>query len=215
MWLIWFATIILFCLVFFSSKREGLTSLQLYNIQNILNRTDIYPDDKIKYLYGNYSEITIVDPPIIDILKDTSTNSEDKINSLQLYLDNLVNDRNNNPKSIYKRVLNKISTDDFYKINNIINNPDFENDTERIFQINALDIQEATFYNLVDINNTSISDQAKISGDGVYTGPTLTSLINQILYGTFFTPVPVNSSSSSSSNSSSSANDTLKKINPF
>ena len=141
-------------------------------------------DDKISELYGDKATVSITDLPIINILKDSTTDSEEKINKLQLYFVNLVNERNNNSESIYKSIPDKISSDKFFDINNIIQNPDYDtNFSDQILQINSLGIEEKTFTDI--LNNNTIQDEVKIKGGPDYTGNSISSLINQILFGNF------------------------------
>jgi hypothetical protein len=176
MLLVLFALLLLFILVWFGSLREGLTSQQLYDAQIIINNKDISPDDKIKMLYGPDASVSFIDIPIINILKDSSTDSEEKINALKLYFINLVDIRNNSP--MYKSVPNKISSDKFFLLNDALRNPDFSNSSEQLLFIKSIGIKERTF---ADIINSSINDDDKISNDGV----SLSSLSNQILFSTF------------------------------
>ena len=221
MWLVWLAIIILFILIFFIPSREGLSSKQLYDIQAIINDSKYSINEKADLIYYNNEDASVLDAPIINIFKNTSLTNEEKIIALQDYFVSFVNERNNNPNSIYRNIPDKLTSEEFFKLNNMINTS-FENDTEKILQIKSIGIKEKTFN---DIINTTISDEAKISGDEVYTGPTITALINQILYGT---AVPSNSSSSSSSKpsiasqasnvsnqASNVAKDVGKKLNPF
>jgi hypothetical protein len=175
--LVLFAILFLFFLVWFGSLREGLTSQQLYDAQIIINNNDISPDDKIKKLYGSEATVSFVDIPIINILKNSSTTSEQKINALKLYFINLVTIRNNS--STYKLVPNKITSDQFFLLNNAIRNSDFDNPTEQILQIKSIGIKEKSF---ADIINSTIPDSDKIYIDG---GTSLFSLSNQILFSQF------------------------------
>jgi hypothetical protein len=185
MWCIWIAIILLFSLVLFNRMREGLTSSQLYEAQKIINNKSMTADAKMAELYGDKATVIITDLPIINILKDTTTDNEDKINKLQLYFVNLVTERNNNSESIYKSVPDKISSDKFFAMNNIINNPEFDKPTDQVLQINTLGIEENTFTDILD--NKTIPDEIKINGDPEkgYTGNTISSLINQVLFGNF------------------------------
>jgi hypothetical protein len=176
MLLVLFALLLLFFLVWFGSLREALTSQQLYDAQIIINNKDISPDDKIKMLYGDNATVSFIDIPIINILKDSSTDSEEKINALKLYFINLVDIRNNSP--MYKSVPNKISSDKFFLLNDALRNPDLSNSSEQLLFIKSIGIKERTF---ADIINSSINDDDKISNDGV----SLSSLSNQILFSTF------------------------------
>ena len=214
MWLVWLAIILLFFLILLGSLREGLTSIQTYEIQKIMNNVNISSDEKIKLLYGEDASVTIVDEPILTILKDTNTDNEEKINALHDFFDNLVNERNNNPNSIYKNVPDKISSDDFFLINNIINNPDFENDTEKINQLNNLKIKEPTFAPLVDIYNKTIADDVKLYGDGEYAGPTISSLINETLYKTYISNTPAPSKPVSKPEVAKTVTNEIKKLIP-
>jgi hypothetical protein len=214
MWLVGLAIILLFFLILLGSLREGLTSPQLYEIQKIMNNVNISSDEKIKLLYGDDASITILDAPILAILKDTNTDNEEKINALHDYFDGLVNERNNNPNSIYKNIPDKISSDDFFLINNIINNPDFENDTEKVFQMNSLKIKEPTFAPLIDINNKTIADDVKLYGDGEYAGPTISSLINETLYKTYISNTPAPSKSESKPDVVKAVTNEIKKLIP-
>ena len=76
MWLVWLAIILLFFLILLGSLREGLTSIQTYEIQKIMNNVNISSDEKIKLLYGEDASVTILDEPILTILKDTNTDNE-------------------------------------------------------------------------------------------------------------------------------------------
>jgi hypothetical protein len=178
MWLVWLAILLLFFLVFFSTLREGITSGQLYEVQSIINNPDMTPDDKVKALYGENASVSIVDIPIINILKDTTINSENKINSLKLYFINIVNERNKLP--LYNSVPNKISSEKFFLLNDVINNPDFDNYSDKIIQIKSIDIKEKTFSDV--IFNNSITDEVKIYGEDGFNGPTLSSLVNDVLF---------------------------------
>jgi hypothetical protein len=177
MWLVWLAIILLFFLVMLSSLREGITSQQLFEVQNIINNADMKPDDKVKALYGENASVSIVDIPIINILKNTTIDSEEKINLLKLYFINIVNERNKLP--LYNSVPNKISSEKFFLLNDVINNPDFDNYEDKIIQIKSIDIKEKTFSDI--IFNNSISDEVKIYGEDDFSGPTLSSLINEAL----------------------------------
>jgi hypothetical protein len=188
MWLVWLAIFILFLLVVFIPLREGLTSKQLYDFQAIINSKTLSFDEKANAIYYNNEDADILDVPIIDIFKSSLTN-EDKLIALQDYFVNIVNERNSS--SFYKSVPNKISSEEFFKLNNMLNT-EFENDTEKILQIDSIGIEEQTFN---DIIKSTISDEAKISGDETYTGPTLSSLINETLYSTYLS-IPSSSSSS-------------------
>ena len=147
MWLVWLAILILLILIFFIPSREALTSQELYDVQDIINNSEMSVNDKVKALYGENATVSISDISIINILKDTSTDSETKINNLKLYFVNLVNLRNND--SLYSSVTNKITSDKFFLLNDIINNPDFD-DTEKMIQIKSLGIKENTF---IDVFN--------------------------------------------------------------
>jgi hypothetical protein len=176
MLIILFAILFLFLLVWFGSLREGITSQQLYDAQIIINNNDISPDDKIKLLYGDNASVSFIDIPIINILKDSSTSSEEKINALQLYFVNLVTIRNNS--SPFKSVPNKITSDKFFLLNDALRNPDFDNSSEQISFIKSIGIKEKSF---ADIIYSSIPDDDKITSDGV----SLSSLSNQILFSQF------------------------------
>ena len=176
MWLVWLAILILLILIFFIPSREALTSQELYDVQDIINNSEMSVNDKVKALYGENATVSISDISIINILKDTSTDSETKINNLKLYFVNLVNLRNND--SLYSSVTNKITSDKFFLLNDIINNPDFD-DTEKMIQIKSLGIKENTFIDV--FNNSSISDDVKIYGGDNYSGVTISSLINEVL----------------------------------
>jgi len=188
MWCIWIAILILFSLIIFNRMREGLTSSQLYETQKIINNKSMSADAKMSELYGDKAIVNITDIPIIDILKDTTTDNEDKINKLQLYFITLVNERNNNSESIYKSIPDKITSDKFFSMINIMNNPDFDKPVDQVSQINSLGIEENTFTDI--LNNKLISDEIKLNGDpeNVYTGPSISSLINQIIFADFSTP---------------------------
>jgi hypothetical protein len=213
MWLVWLAIIFLLILVLFPPSREGLTSKQLYDFQNIINDSKYSSDEKVNLIYNENEDAHILDGPIIDIFKDSSLINEEKINNLQSYFVNLLDKRNNSYN--YKTVPNKLSSEEFFKLNNMLNT-EFENDTEKILQIKSIGIKEKTFNDIID---STISDEAKFSGDDEYTGPTFSSLINEILYGTFLT---TSNSTSSKQNNSSKPNDSakniykdIKKLNPF
>lgn len=184
---IWIAILILFSLIIFNRMREGLTSSQLYDVEKIINNKSMTVDAKMSELYGDKATVNITDVPIINILKDTTTDNEDKINKLQLYFVNLVNERNNNSESIYKSIPDKITSDKFFSMINIMNNPDFDKPVDQVSQINSLGIEEKTFTDI--LNNKLISDEIKLNGDpeNVYTGPSMSSLINQIIFADFST----------------------------
>ena len=180
---IWIAILILFSLVIFNRMREGLSSSQLYEIEKIINDKSMQADDKVNALYGDKASVNIVDLPIINILKNSTIDNEDKINKLKLYFVNLVDERNNSSESIYKSVPDKISSDKFLIMNNIINNPEYDKPTEQVLQINTLGIEEKTFTDILD--NKTITDEIKLNGGEGYTGNTISSLINQVLFGNF------------------------------
>ena len=182
MLLVLFAILFLFILIFFGKVREGFAPKDLFDIQEIINDKDISSDEKMKLLYGEESELNIVDVPILNILKDTTTDNDEKINTLKLYLINLVNERNNNSKSIYKTTPNKISSEKLFEVNNLIHDSELDN-SEKIDKIKDLGINEQTFIDIID--NNTITDDAKIFGDDKYAGPTLSYLINQITFATF------------------------------
>jgi len=184
MWLVWLAILFLFFLILFSPLREGITSSQLFEVQQIINNKSISADAKVSQLYGDNASVIISDIPIIDILKDTSSDNEDKINKLQLYFVSLVNERNNNPDSIYSSIPDKISSQNFFDVVNILHNPDFDKPTDQILQINSLGIQENSFSDIID--NKTISDEVKLFGAPDYHGPTISSLINQIIFSDFY-----------------------------
>lgn len=166
--------------------REGLTSSQLYDAQKIINNNSISAEAKISQLYGDKATVTITDVPILDILKDTSSDNEDKINKLQLYFVSLVNERNNNPNSIYSSIPDKISSKNFFDVVNILHNPEYDKPTDQILQINSLGINENSFSDILD--NKTISDDVKLFGNPDYPGPSISSLINQIIFSDFSTP---------------------------
>ena len=134
MLLVLFAILFLFILIFFGKVREGFAPKDLFDIQEIINDKDISSDEKMKLLYGEESELNIVDVPILNILKDTTTDNDEKINTLKLYLINLVNERNNNSKSIYKTTPNKISSEKLFEVNNLIHDSELDN-SEKIDKI--------------------------------------------------------------------------------
>ena len=181
MFLFWFAIFILFLLVSLGSLREGMTSSQLAGIQGILN-SSASPNDKLSQLFGDSAIVTIDDEDLIAIFKST-LDPEEKINNIKLFLSNLVDSRNNDPESIYVKTPDKISSDKFFKLNSILNSND--DDADRILLINDLDINESTFTNI--INNNSITDSVKLFGDPerAYSGPSISSLVNQVLFRTF------------------------------
>jgi hypothetical protein len=175
------AIILLFFLVFFPPLREGLTSKQLYDFQDIMNSVSLTPDEKVNAIYYNNDNAPTLDLAIINIFKDASLSNEEKILALQDYFVNIVNERNNKSNSIYKKIPDKITSEEFFKLNNMFNT-DYETATEKILQIKSIGIKEKTFN---DIINSTISDEAKVAGDETYTGPTIYSLINQTLYKTY------------------------------
>lgn len=183
MWLVWLAIIILGLLVLFNSAREGINSAQLYDVQKIINSSKT-PDEKFKALYGESASVNIDDPAILAILKDSTAENEEKINNLKTFFIKLVDERNNNEKSIYLNVPDKIISSTLFSMNDIIYNNDYDS-PDKIAAIKNLNIQESTFLNI--INNNSISDSVKIFGDpeGAYKEHTLSSLINQVLFSTF------------------------------
>lgn len=183
MWLVWLAIIILGLLVLFNYSREGINSAQLYDVQKIMNSSKT-PDEKFKALYGESASVTIDDPAILAILKDSTAENEEKINNLKTFFIKLVDERNNNEKSIYLNVPDKIISSTLFAMNDIIYNNDYDS-PDKIAAIKNLNIQEPTFSNI--INNNSISDSVKIFGDpeGNYKEHTLSSLINQVLFSTF------------------------------
>jgi hypothetical protein len=202
MWLVWLAILLLFFLVFFSTLREGLTSKQLYDFQAIINESKYSPEEKVNAIYYDNQDASILDLPIINIFKDSSLTNEDKLLALQDYFVSIVNERNSH--SIYTNIPNKITSEEFFKLNNMLNTS-FENDTEKILQIKSIEIKEKTFN---DIINMTISAEAKISGNDEYAGPTFTSLINDTLYKTYSaTP------SSSTSSKPSVVNQASKSVN--
>jgi hypothetical protein len=185
MWLFWFAIFILFLLVSLGSLREGMTSSQLATLQGVLI-SSASPNDKLAQLFGDSAIVTIEDEELVAIFK-SSLDPEEKINNIKLFISSLVDSRNNDPDSIYLKTPDKISTDKFIKLNNILNSND--DDSDRILLINDLDINESTFTNI--LNNNSISDSVKLFGDPerVYVGPSISSLVNQILFKTFDSPI--------------------------
>ena len=188
MWLVWLAILFLFLLILFSPLREGITSSQLFEVQKIINNKSISADVKISQLYGDNATVTITDIPIIDILKDSASDNETKINNLQLYFVSLVNERNNNPDSIYSSIPDKISSQNFFDIVNILHNPDFDKPTDQVLQINSLGIQENSFSDIIE--NKTIPDEVKLFGGPDYPGPTISSLINQIIFADFTSGAP-------------------------
>ena len=188
MWLVWLAILFLFLLILFSPLREGITSSQLFEVQKIINNKSISADVIISQLYGDNATVTITDIPIIDILKDSASDNEDKINKLQLYFVSLVNERNNNPDSIYSSIPDKISSQNFFDIVNILHNPDFDKPTDQVLQINSLGIQENSFSDIIE--NKTIPDEVKLFGGPDYPGPTISSLINQIIFADFTSGAP-------------------------
>ena len=194
MWLVWLAIILLFLLVFFNKMREGITSSQLYEVQKIISSTKS-PDEKIKELYGDTATVIISDDNIIEILNDSSLSSEDKLNKIKAIFVKLVDDRNDEPESIYFKTPDKITSTKLYNINDIINNSEISNSADKMLLIKELDVQEPTFTSI--INDNSISDDVKIFGnpdgtepDRAYTGNTLITLINQVLFRDFTQPPP-------------------------
>jgi hypothetical protein len=183
MLLFYLAIFILFLLVFIGSMREGLTSSQLYESQLIFKSTDP-PTDKLAQII----ELQLEDQQINSILNDSSIDDEQKINNIKLFFFNLVDARNNDPDSIYFNTVDKISSDKFFKLNDILNAD--HDDSDRILLISDLSIQESTFTNIIDDN--SISDSVKLFGDpeGAYSGPSLSALVNQTLFSKIYDPIP-------------------------
>jgi hypothetical protein len=181
MLIVLFAILFLFILILFGKMREGFTPKELFDIHEIINK-DISSDEKMKLLYGEESIVDIVDIPILNILKDTTTDNDEKINTLKLYFINLVNERNNNSNSIYKTTPNKITSEKLFDVNNLIHYSDLDN-SEKIVKIKDLGIKETTFVDIID--NDSITDDVKLFGNDTYSGPTLSYLINQITFATF------------------------------
>ena len=204
MWLFWLAILILFFLVFFGSLREGLTSSQLYEAQKIIKSTDP-PDDKLNQII----ELQLEDEQIISILNDSSIDAEQKFNNIKLFFFNLVDARNNDPDSIYFKTPDKISSDKFFKLNDILNAE--HDDSDRILLISDLSIQEATFTDIID--NNSISDSVKLFGDpdGAYSGPSLSALVNQTIFSKIYDPIPPPPPPSISNTEDSSEQSTDKK----
>jgi hypothetical protein len=187
MLLFFLAIFILFLLVYIGSSREGLTSSQLYEAQKIIKSTDI-PNDKPDDRLNQIIELDLEDEQINSILNNGSIDAQQKIDNIKLLFYNLVDTRNNDPDSIYFKTVDKISSDKFFKLNDILNaNHD---DSDRILLISDLSIQEATFTNIIDDN--SISDSVKLFGDpdGAYSGPSLSTLVNQTLFSKIYDPIP-------------------------
>jgi hypothetical protein len=203
MLIVLFAILFLFILILFGKMREGFTPKELFDIHEIINK-DISSDEKMKLLYGEESIVDIVDIPILNILKDTTTDNDEKINTLKLYFINLVNERNNNSKSMYKNIPNKISSEKLFEVNNFIHDSELDN-SEKIDNIKNLGINDKSFIDIIE--NDSITDDAKIFGDDTYSGPTLSYLINQITFATF--DIPINDSSSDKLKKKSN---TIKKL---
>ena len=204
MWLFWLAILILFLLVFIGSLREGLTSSQLYEAQKIIKSTDS-PDDKLNQII----DLELEDEQIISILNDSSIDAEQKFNNIKLFFFNLVDARNNDPDSIYFKTVDKISSDKFFKLNDILNAE--HDDSDRILLISDLSIQEATFTDIID--NNSISDSVKLFGDpdGAYSGPSLSALVNQTIFSKIYDPIPPPPPPSISNTEDSSEQPTDKK----
>jgi hypothetical protein len=205
MLIVLFAILFLFILIFFGRAREGFTPKDLFDIQEIINDADIpSSDEKMKLLYGEESELNIVDVPILNILKDTTTDNDEKINNLKLYFINLVNERNNNSKSIYKTIPNKISSEKLFQVNNLIHDSELDN-SEKIDKIKDLGINDKSFMDIIE--NDSITDDVKIFGNDTYSGPTLSYLINQITFATFDT-----ATNDTESEKSKKKNSNIKKL---
>jgi hypothetical protein len=183
MFIFWFAIFFLFLLVALGSLREGLTSSQLFDSQNIIKSTDS-PDDKLAQII----ELNLQDEQIISILNDSSIDAEQKINNIKLFFFSLVDARNNDPDSIYFNTPDKISSDKFFKLNDILNAE--HDDADRILLIDNLSIQESTFTDI--IHNNSIPDSVKLFGDpdGAYSGHSISALVNQTLFSTIYDPIP-------------------------
>ena len=182
MWLFWFAIFILFILVSLGSLREGITSPQTYELRKYMAATGSTPEDKI----ANIIALDIQDYEVVDIL-NSSLDPEEKINNIKIFLSNLVDKRNNDPDSIYLNTPDKISSDKFFKLLDILNSDNIDDD--RILLINDLNIQESTFNDIID--NNAISNSVKLFGDpeAVYTGPSISAIVNQTLFSQFDQPI--------------------------
>ena len=154
MWLFWFAIFILFLLVSLGSLREGITSPQTYELRKYMAATGSTPEDKI----ANIIALDIQDYEVVDIL-NSSLDPEEKINNIKIFLSNLVDKRNNDPDSIYLNTPDKISSDKFFKLLDILNSDNIDDD--RILLINDLNIQESTFNDIIDNNSISNSSSKR------------------------------------------------------
>jgi len=181
MWLVWLAIFILFILVSFSFMREGITSPQFFELRKTMADTAYNPEDKI----ANINALNIQDYEIVDIL-NSSLDPDEKMNNIKMFLSKLVENRNNDPDSIYLNTPDKISPDKFFKLVDILNSDNTDDD--RILLINDLNIQETTFNDIID--NKTISNSVKLFGDpdAVYTGPHISFLVNQTLFSQFDKP---------------------------
>jgi hypothetical protein len=176
MWIILFAILLLFLLVFMNGKREGFNSSQLLDIYKVLTDDTTGNDEKIKLLAD--PSFTINDSAVENIVKSEMFSDNEKIIKIYAYLDELIDKRND--KLPYANNDKQIEFDHFFHILKIIQSSDYDDDTEKILEIKKLGLIDTAFDAVT--NNNNITDSLKIINADNPKQPSLQKLINEIIY---------------------------------
>lgn len=175
MWIILFAFLLLFLLVFMNTKREGFNTAQLLNIYNILTDKSTTGSEKIKRLED--PSVIINDSIIQNILKSTSFSDNEKLIKIFEYFDELIDKRNK--KKTYKRNKIFINFDNLFNIIKIVQSSDFDTETEKILEIKKLGLIDDYFDAVL---NSNLSDKLKLINEEDSAQPSIQNLINEIIF---------------------------------
>ena len=175
MWIILFAFLLLFLLVFMNTKREWFNTAQLLNIYNILTDKSTTGSEKIKRLED--PSVIINDSIIRNILKSTSFSDNEKLIKIFEYFDELIDKRNK--KKTYKRNKIFINFDNLFNIIKIVQSSDFDTETEKILEIKKLGLIDDYFDAVL---NSNLSDKLKLINEEDSAQPSIQNLINEIIF---------------------------------
>ena len=175
MWIILCAILLLCVLVLINKKREGFTSLHILTIYNILMDKTTDGAEKMKLLKD--PSLIINDVPITNIINSEKLSNEEKILKIKLYIDSLIDKRNAKPEHVNNTRI--IDYDTFFNVIKILQNPDFDQDNEKVLEIKKLGLIDDQFDAVL---NSKETDSLKIINVENPTKATLHSLINEIIF---------------------------------
>jgi hypothetical protein len=193
--LFFIAVIFLIFLVIINKTIEGLTISDADGLSEIIFKED---KSSVKSKIDNIKSLEIKDDAINEILNDTEIKDKDKIDKLQTYICNLVNERNENPSSKYlnNSPEEKLSCSDFTKILNVVGVIDINvsDYNAKMNDIKSLQLTDKAFLDV--INNKTLDDRAKFNSttEDKKTLPndSITSLTYEILNADYINKEEVN-----------------------